>query len=92
MKNRDLSILMITLFGELQKRELEELKEKKPKRYEGMMAERKRVAEAEGLRLFSYQSQASRTSLRTDSTSLRRWPRRDCAAFATGRRSPTFAA
>ena len=56
MKNRDLSILMITLFGELQKRELEELKEKKPKRYEGMMAERKRVAEAEGLRLFSYQS------------------------------------
>lgn len=49
MKNRDLSILMITLFGELQKREMEELKEKKPKRYEGILAERKRVAEAEGL-------------------------------------------
>lgn len=49
MKNRDLSILMITLFGELQKREMGELKEKKPKRYEGILAERKRVAEAEGL-------------------------------------------
>ena len=48
MKNRDLSILMITLFGELQKKEMEELKEKKPKRYEGILAERKRVAEAEG--------------------------------------------
>ena len=49
VKNRDLSILMITLFGEMQKKEMEELKAKKPKRYEGIMEERKRVAEEQGL-------------------------------------------
>ena len=47
MKNRDLSILMITLFGQIQKEEMEALKAKKPKRYEGLLAERKKVAEAE---------------------------------------------
>lgn len=39
---------MITLFGELQEKEMEKLKQEKPKRYEGIIAERKRVAEAEG--------------------------------------------
>ncbi|KAK8819165.1 hypothetical protein WA538_001739 [Blastocystis sp. DL] len=48
VKNRDLSILMITLFGQIQKEEMEALKAKKPKRYEGLLAERKKVAEAEG--------------------------------------------
>ena len=48
MKNRDLSILMITLFGQIQKEEMEELKAKKPKRYDGLLAERKKVAESEG--------------------------------------------
>lgn len=51
MKNRDLSILMITLFGELQKKEMDDLKQKKPKRYEGIMAERARLADELG---FSY--------------------------------------
>ena len=48
VKNRDLSILMITLFGQIQKEEMEALKAKKPKRYEGLLTERKKVAEAEG--------------------------------------------
>ena len=39
---------MITLFGEMQKKEMEELKAKKAKRYEGIMEERKRVAEEQG--------------------------------------------
>lgn len=57
MKNRDLSILMITLFGELQQQEWDQLKVSKPKRYEGIMAERKKAAEAEGIYvLFSLQS------------------------------------
>lgn len=92
MKNRDLSILMITLFGELQKRELEELKEKKPKRYEGRMEERKRVAEAEGFCISFHEPQANLTLLKTAFTSLKHWQHQDCAASATGRRSPTFAA
>ena len=40
---------MITLFGQIQKEEMEELKAKKPKRYEGLLAERKKVAESEGM-------------------------------------------
>ena len=39
---------MITLFGELQQQEWDQLKVSKPKRYEGIMAERKKAAEAEG--------------------------------------------
>lgn len=40
---------MITLFGELQKKELEDLKAQKPKRYEGIMKERERIAQEQGL-------------------------------------------
>ena len=49
VKNRDLSILMITLFGELQKKELEELKATKPKRYEGIKAEKQKIAQEKRL-------------------------------------------
>ena len=48
---------MITLFGELQQQEWDQLKVSKPKRYEGIMAERKKAVEAEGIYvLFSLQS------------------------------------
>ena len=40
---------MITLFGELQQQEWDQLKASKPKRYEGIMTERKKAAEAEGI-------------------------------------------
>lgn len=43
---------MITLFGEVQQQELEHLKKTKPKRYEGIMAERVKAAEAEGMNIF----------------------------------------
>ena len=36
---------MITLFGELQKKELEDLKATKPKRYEGIMQEKQKIAQ-----------------------------------------------
>ena len=45
---------MITLFGELQKKEMEELKQSKPKRYEGIMAERARIADEQGTSSLSH--------------------------------------
>ena len=47
---------MITLFGELQKEEMEKLKASKPSRYEGIMAERKRAAEQERRHSFTDQT------------------------------------